>query len=151
MAVIDTIAAVRRAIEAAKPTIWPDRGFAAPRGAIGESAEGWIRDADARALREFVVRLAELPTTTDSACFRRYSLAIEVAYPGDIPEDLRDGILAEDAMAIQCAILRWPSADWGGADIVEPSGVPTLEAEVDDTDREVLYVLQISVNVIQHV
>lgn len=143
-AVLDTIS---HAVEKALPMTWPDRGFTCPRGGIAQDTEAWIRDADARQLRQSVVRWTSLAEYDTSLCYRRLSMAVEVSYPCSIPEDLQQQLWQEDCIAIVDAIVRHPSR-WGAAEDIYPQGPASVETYEDDTGRIVLYVLVIPFSVI---
>lgn len=134
-------------LESVKPEIWPDRGFTVPRGGISESLESWIRDADARQLREAVIRFTSLPTYGTSLCYYTLTTVCEVAYPHSIPEDVREAMITSDANEISQQVTRRP-AKWGGAESVYPSADCQLEILSDENGRDLLSVLTVSFEVI---
>lgn len=143
----DVISSLCYALEKEIPKTWPDRGFSTPRGGIAESLESWIRDADARQLRQAVIRWTSLPSYGSSLCYKYLSLAVEIAYPCNIPEDLQQRLWQEDSISAVDAIVRHPSL-WGDAEDVYPQGGASVEVIEDDTGREVLFVLSVPFSVI---
>lgn len=137
-------------LESVKPSIWADRGFTTPRGGIAEPLESWIRDADARQLREAVIRFVTLPSYGSSLCYYNLIAVVEVAYPASIPEDVREAMVTSDANEIVQQMTRRP-AMWGGAESVYPTQSAALDSIMDDNGQDVLFVLTVSFNVIMSV
>lgn len=144
---LTVIESLARSLESVKPVLYPDRGFIVPRGGIAESLESWIRDADARQLREAVIRYTTLPSYGSSLCYLSSVITIEVAYPCSLPEDIREEMLMSDANAIVRQVTMRTSL-WGQAESVYPTQGAFVEALSDDSDRDILFVLSIPFNVI---
>lgn len=137
-----TIEAIGTAIEKAVPTTWTDRGFQVAKLSVGMDLEDWIRDASARRLRETVIRVTSLPTIGSSLCYLTGELAVEIAYPCSIPEDVRSAMMFDDTVTIIRSVISDP-ANWGGAENVWSNTSGQVEQCIDGTGRPLLYVASI--------
>ena len=145
------IEAIINRVEETVPRTYPDITFSAPRGNLGSAdAAAWIGDVNRRT-RDFVVFTSGLPSYANPAapCLFEQEITIAIVYRAEIPDDIRDILLSEDAITLKDAITQHPEV-WGGADSVHSAQGISVEPFVDDEGATQIYVLTIPLAVITH-
>ena len=136
------IEAIIHRVEETVPRTYPDITFSAPRGSADAAA--WIGDVNRRT-RDFVVFTSGLPSYANPAapCLFEQEITIAIVYRAEIPDDIRDILLSEDAITLKDAITQHPEV-WGGADSVHSVQGISVEPFIDEE------VLTIPLAVITH-